>query len=524
MKLPAIILVIITLGLAFAACRDVNRAPPAKVPDLDTLVKDSNPPVFYSYRRTKDVLAYIDSLRPEQIPAIVAQLDAMPDTSGKIQIQGLLTELWADSDPQGLLAWTQRKDGKPYAYIITKNEAVGLAYGALAVHDPTAALSQAQQLPRGQKSRALRAIAEKIAETYPAQALKMMQDVRGGTGIYEIFSRWAEKNPSQATQTLLQFPDLNMRLTAVNGMAHSLLAKDPQAAVAWLDQLPAGRLRDNARQDIAGSWVNLDPQGALVWIQSLPPSAARNTDLQAVASALGRSDPQAGLTLLLSVPPWGRDKVQEKIVTTWAQDDPKAAGAYVAGLPNYTQKISLTRIIVDELARTDPKAALALARTLPKSQEDEALHNIIGAWAQTDAHGAEAFVESLPEGKLKSDAKAEVITLMAASDITGALKLIEQMEPGNARDDALRSIIFLWSQSDPPAALAYGEALPPGDIRTSFFNNVVSNMFNQDTAAAVEYLKKLPEDETKNQIISNAAAIWVTNDIRFYRKNSGMRG
>jgi hypothetical protein len=297
MKLPAIILVIIALGLGFAAGSFFNpvashlalltkpadsesrstsgsgapfsasgqggsRQTAAKAPDLATLMKDPNPEAF-SYRHIKDVMAYADTLSPDEIPGIMRQLEAMPDARKKMMILSILTMRWADADPQGALAWSQKKGGGQFEYFM-RREAAQLAYGAMAERDPTNALSQAQQLPAGPKrDQAVLAVANQMAETDPVQALKLTQNMPNGGGTNEIFSRWADKDPAQATQALLQLPSQERRLEAVNGMASTMVGKDPQAAVAWLDQLPAGKVRDTAQERVASAWAESDPQAAL---------------------------------------------------------------------------------------------------------------------------------------------------------------------------------------------------------------------------------------------------------------------
>ena len=116
-----------------------------------------------------------------------------------------------------------------------------LAVSAMAESDPSSALTQARQMPAGPKrDQAIADVAGKMVETDPAQALKLIQSLPNGTGTYEVFTSWAEKDPAQATQALLQLP-VQRRNQAANAIASILVEKDPQSAVAWLNQLPAGQ-------------------------------------------------------------------------------------------------------------------------------------------------------------------------------------------------------------------------------------------------------------------------------------------
>ena len=231
-----------------------------KAPDLAALVNDPDPNPF---PYIKNAAAYADSLSPGDIPGIMHQLEGMPDMGKtdmgkKMMLLNILSMRYADADPQGALAWSQKKSGGQFEYFM-KRRAADLAYGTLAEQDPASALSQAQQMPAGQKrDEALSAVASKIAETDPVQALKLIQNTPNGNGniylgtaaVYGIFSKWAEKDPAQATQALLQLPAQRQN-QAASAIAGSLVEKDPQSAVAWLNQLPAGRMRNDAQQAIA---------------------------------------------------------------------------------------------------------------------------------------------------------------------------------------------------------------------------------------------------------------------------------
>ncbi len=106
---------------------------------------------------------------------------------------------WSDADPEGALAWSEKKGGGQSDYFM-KHESALLAYSAMAERDPVDTLAQVQAMPPGpRRDLALAAVVGQLAKTDPALALKLNAETHGAAdqmdglagGDAQIFSEWA---------------------------------------------------------------------------------------------------------------------------------------------------------------------------------------------------------------------------------------------------------------------------------------------------------------------------------------------
>jgi len=146
----------------------------------------------------------------------------------------------------------------------------------------------------------------------------------------DIFAKWAEKDPTVATQPRCSQLSNPRDRSERSRDARNLVGKDPQTAIAWVTNWPPGKERDSAQEAIAQGWAQTDPQAALTWAQGMAPSQSKNNALQSIAQQLAFSDdPSVGMKLAQGLPNANmRNNAEQQIVRNWSQRS-KAAGAYV---------------------------------------------------------------------------------------------------------------------------------------------------------------------------------------------------
>ncbi len=571
MKFSGILMLVIGLGIGLAAGRyftpeiwhreTVTKLVAVKSPplvqvtspqpmttDLALISKEEN-----SHLQFNEVMAYVNSLKPEEIPNVVHQLEARSILIDQKVLTALLGR-WAEIDPQAALAEV-RKDGDP----TTANTLTAAAYGAMATRDRDDALKQIQQLPEGdQRNLAMAAIVNRVAETDPAKAFEIAQGMKGGPVDYEsLFTQWAKKDIAQATQAVLHLPD-SLRRAGFIYTANTLTEKDPKAAMAWVNQLPKSPERDEAWGTVIRQWTLMDPQGVLAWVQNVPDVQEKNAAWGTAVSKWGESDPQAALdyvrtlpegdlknamlkrtigqlaetdtesalTAALNLPPsvanstsgavmdGPRSSFQQGIVSRWIQNEPQAVLDYVKNsVSDDRQKAGLLQAIIPQLTETDRKATAELLANLPASPEkDRAMTSIVYIWAQTNLKAAMAYVDSWPEGTAKKQSMLSLIPQLAGTgDVDSALGMISKLD-SEAAKSAHVAIAAAWGKKDLSAATTYGVALPVGDARNTFLQNVAGELFKTDPAAGAQWLSTLPTLGDRNQIIPSVASSWAEKD------------
>ncbi len=183
---------------------------------------------------------------------------------------------------------------------------------------------------------------------------------------------------------------------------------DSRAAAAWVAQLPDGELAVAACQQIASVWGERDHESAATWARELPAGERRAAALTSVAYEAVRMAPLAALQLTAELPAGdARDELVLHCVRQWVSADPAAAVAWSGAIEDEGLRCRALSAAATEWGAQDPAGAmqLALDSIAPGEAQDRTVVGIVQRWAQDDRAGAEAWVEALPEGRLRDDAR-----------------------------------------------------------------------------------------------------------------------
>jgi len=130
--------------------------------------------------------------------------------------------------------------------------------------------------------------------------------------IVSIVQRWAQTEPAQAADWVVQFPEGRLRDTAVQNLVQ-IWSEQANKPTEWLDSLEDGPVRDAGIATYARKLAPWSPEIALTW-------AAKISNPQSQAHEI------------------------EALAQHWFALDRKAAGAWIetAALPEELKKILLT--------------------------------------------------------------------------------------------------------------------------------------------------------------------------------------
>lgn len=121
--------------------------------------------------------------------------------------------------------------------------------------------------------------------------------------------------------------------------------------------------------------------------------------------------------------------------------DPQAALEYVRS--EAPENTALIERGAKGIARTDPVAALKLAETIEGTRTFSVIGTIVRAWGEHEPFEADAYMEALPDGKWKEEARKAMrgIWMQAAPEPTPSPKSYLDEEPGEKRNRAFASYI-----------------------------------------------------------------------------------
>ena len=310
----------------------------------------------------------MDNLDPADIPQLLAFVDAKVP---KFMRQGLRFNLlprWAQSDPQGAMAYAQTIPN-----LQERQNAIGMVATGWAQKDPTGATAWAQQLPKGQlRDRVLSSVISAIAGSNPQAAFDLFQssDLNGWQYMpaYNLFSTWAAQNPATAAAQAAKLTSGRQRQQAFQAIAAAWAQNDPQAAMTWANSLSNGQDKRNAISSIISGWAQSDVNGAMAWAKQLPEG---QTKQQAVSSGCSWARNQAaggGGLATVSESSNTKNSVLGSIISQWLQQDPDAAMEYVSEIFRRPGRNRICSKPFVAVSWQDPKSAAALASLLPAGQ------------------------------------------------------------------------------------------------------------------------------------------------------------
>jgi hypothetical protein len=277
--------------------------------------------------RTRDLVAFIGSLRAGQFADALKRVHQMSNSNERELATRLLAAQWVQSDPDGALQFAAGNRG--FEYLADD------VFQQQAAADFESALTRARQIPGNDlRYRALRGVLRFKAETDPAGAILLAQtlgEIRGseplanalyrqwaasepaaaaahaargiqGEGwrspVLQVVNTWAQQDPVAAANWSLSLPDGEPRARALSQVMREWGRDDPTSTANWIYTLPVGPQRDTAVAGLAYAMVSVDAQTALGWIGTMSDEATKQRTLQRVSREVMWREPANGSAML----------------------------------------------------------------------------------------------------------------------------------------------------------------------------------------------------------------------------------
>lgn len=302
----------------------------------------------------------------------------------------------------------------------------------------------------------------------------------------------AEQNPARRAALLRQWAASVDAALMEETMARILQTRDAES-------------RKEICHALLAIWIERDMDGVAGWFGREGSYEEIEMRMEArgfLLEAMARREPEQALAWLeQSLSKRARDLLYEPFFLQWAGTDPAAACAKLHQLAD-------GRLLGDAAAR----------------------------WAARDLTGAVAWVKSLPEGPLQSQAMLEVsyrwtaaspmeaatyaaqtgnpellravVGMWADQSPETAAAWVAEWPPGEAHDRALAHLANIWSQKDPAAAAAYTGSLPAGADRDQAMVAVASVWAYSSPRQAAEWIRQLPEGAAREQALQRLITAW----------------
>ena len=334
-----------------------------RLDDMEEIVRGENP-----LDRGRAMLAWIDSLSPEEFESAVERFRSLGLTEARMGEYAMLLTAWAEVDPTAALAYTKEntRGGMATNTVLT----------AWASRDPESAIAWAKA---------------NHADDDPNPYM---------TGIIRGL---VATNSPRATELLEELPYSRQRGEALGAMMPHLLQLGPDAAKGWIASLDDERLRDGATARFAEQLAKEDPAGTASWLlANLGESSTRSVD--EVYEEWTKTDPKAALNSFESLPEGeARSRALRGMVTIEARENPQTAADLMNRFPEDRDDRMVQHFVWNSFQKDPGVAVSQIAVIEDESRRDRTYDRLLNAWIEDEPDAARQWIRSadLSENVLK---------------------------------------------------------------------------------------------------------------------------
>jgi hypothetical protein len=296
-----------------------------------------------------------------------------------------------------------------------------------------------------------------------------------------LLRRWAELDGRGAFAYVSSMDEGEAKVQAMAAVAAVLVHSDPQFLAEKALSMPGNRSSRELIQNLANSWAQTDADAALNWAEQLP-------------EGVGKRDALAIIRLQLE------------------QQNPEEVAAQINQMPSGDSRNTLISSLAAQWGLNNPQSAIGWANTLPENEKKLAMSNLVGAWAQNDPLAAGAYVAQMPAGEAQSQAAMSVVSSWASKNPDQTAAWVLQFPEGDLREQGIREVVGIWTLSDSQGVQNWAEGLPEGPTRDIALKSYVDSIgyWSPDKAAAVTEL--INDSQEREQSMETTTRFWAEID------------
>lgn len=507
-----------------------GSATTSKGPASDAVTRLLDPSHQGALDRTREVLAFVDSLKPGEFESRLNEAFARRKGNQGYDLIGNLYQEWVEKDRAAALAHAESLEGKD------RKTALMTVLSAWAEKEPYEVLAWIEEHGKSDETQsALYNVFRRIAQDDPEEAIalaersKQMKSSGGNVfingGSYGImgmntsflYAIWAEKDPRAAAARALTIPNSQERSNTLLTLASAWAQADPGAAWEWGNGLERTADRKAVLQNVISAVArNGDTSQAIAFLETMPAGQGRSEALQQVASFLANEDPEEGYSFVMQYAVNDRDRqALSNVLQQWARTDPaRAFEVALNDLDPGNARRSAIQSVINEAANREPTLARDLMARLDEQDLENVAHSAAYMLARNDLEGSLAWAEGLPEGDTKENALSAIYSEWGREDPQQAALYGMKIENDDLRRRSLGNALSAWAYQDAVEAMTWAvENLKKEDQEKLIPQSLLGRWVDQDSAAAAEWVAALPEGDLRKSSVSSLVSSWANDDL-----------
>ena len=445
----------------------------------------------------------------------IAFVDASPDLADQRFISHVVTS-WVREDPDSAVDYF-----KSLTDLRLRNQ-----LGGRLLNDPTlqgTRFAEEIMTALGASGPAVAGIMS-ARQLPPAQAfeeaLTMEPRVRQ-TALQTSLIRWMRIDPNEAVDRILQHQNSDERTRMLQSILNEYVNIDEDAAFDFAQSHLTGNVRTEQHMlsvlaqrnpkrtlplvedfiartgnisplnGIMSTWVQQEPQAALAYIETLDASQ-QTTMYQSVAYSYVHSHPVEGFQWLLSKQDEFPQMVRNTIVNSINHSTVNVAERTVSQLNDQQLKTQLITGIGNYKASQDTDEALNwLEQYKNDPAYDAAVQNVISTMSHQNPRGAANAIEGRLDNESLAPLVGQIATNWYRASPDDALSWVRSLDAGEAKANALSNMVMMVVQQDPDEAKRMIQDIPEGPYRDTARRNAAYTMINESPDRVEDIIREL---------------------------------
>jgi hypothetical protein len=275
-------------------------------------------------------------------------------------------------------------------------------------------------------------------------------------------------------------------------MLEKLAAVDPRQALALAQAEGNVKLRDELLQSVLHGWARTSPLDAANWALRLSNSGDQENALRSVFNGAVAASPDEALRvgkLLIQQNPDETLGYGTRLIDALCDAGNFETAAKFAATGDQGVHSSWLAESYSKWAEFQPEQAASAADAITDpAVRNEALHGLIGGWAQADPAALVQFMSQLPAETDKGPLLSQSLAYWVKYDPESASEWINHHEPGPELDQGVAAVASLESVQ-PEVAIGWVESVVNRQLRSETMVQVLRNWMTIDLPAARHYFE-----------------------------------
>ena len=316
---------------------------------------------------------------------------------------------------------------------------------------------------------------------------------------------WVEKDGLRILDQISEsMTNSQTRQHVLNSVLYNAAKDTPESAFEYalkLDSNPESFGFVSLVSTVTNTWVKSDPRSALNAASGVEQLGLRRKLEESVVTAWANENPQGVLTVLETLPEHVHNSATRTAISAWVNRDPHEAADFVASMEGGPRASAASSLVVVWTRQTDYKDSIEWVLNEPGISDLKGflLPEVLGHLAYVDPQFAmeKALEQPIADGGLGLE--ATVIFRLSSSDIDEAIRFLPQVRPGPTKTAAYEYVGKMYIQHGATEdALNLAQELPSSN-RSEYFQALLTTWSRSDPESLLNSIDSLPTSEVKSK-------------------------